>query len=103
MKKADELRNPQETSASTFLPAPEIRKIQSSRREMLRAAGVVTIAGTFALKAPLAMAQSSSYSPSSSTSNVNPFKDPSYAEGARQRMQAFIGGGADPEATRAIL
>jgi hypothetical protein len=106
MKNADELRNPQETSANTFLPVPGIRKIQPSRRELLRAAGVAgaaTIAGAFALKGPLAMAQSSSYSPSSSTSNVNPFKDPSYAEGARQRMQAFIGGGADPEATRAIF
>jgi esterase FrsA len=106
MKKPDELRNPQEANANAFLTAPEIRKIQPSRRELLRAAGVAgaaTIAGTFALKGPLAMAQSSSYSPSSSTSNVNPFKDPSYAEGARQRMQAFIGGGADPEATRAIF
>jgi esterase FrsA len=106
MKNPDERRNPQEANANAFLTAPEIRKIQPSRRELLRAAGVAgaaTIAGTFALKGPLAMAQSSSYSPSSSTSNVNPFKDPSYAEGARQRMQAFIGGGADPEATRAIF
>jgi dienelactone hydrolase len=49
------------------------------------------------------MAQRSSSSPSSSSGAVNPFKDPSYAEGARQRMQAFIGGGADPEATKAIF
>jgi esterase FrsA len=106
MKNADELPNPQETRANAFLTAPGTRKIQPSRRELLRAAGVAgaaTIAGTFALKGRLAIAQSSSYSPSSSTSNVNPFKDPSYAEGARQRMQAFIGGGADPEATRAIF
>jgi len=106
MKNADELPNPQETSANAFLTAPGTRKIQPSRRELLRAAGVAgaaTIAGTFALKGRLAIAQSSSYSPSSSTSNVNPFKDPSYAEGARQRMQAFIGGGADAEATRAIF
>jgi esterase FrsA len=48
------------------------------------------------------MAQSSS-SASSSIAKVNPFKDPRYAEGARQRMQAFIRGGADPEATRAIF
>jgi esterase FrsA len=106
MKNADELPNPQETRANAFLIAPGTRKIQPSRRELLRAAGVAgaaTIAGTFALKGRLAIAQSSSYSPSSSTSNVNPFKDPSYAEGARQRMQAFIGGGADAEATRAIF
>jgi esterase FrsA len=106
MKNADELPNPQETRANAFLTAPGTRKIQPSRRELLRAAGVAgaaTIAGTFALKGRLAIAQSSSYSPSSSTSNVNPFKDPSYAEGARQRMQAFIGGGADAEATRAIF
>ena len=103
MKNADELRNQQETSAKSFLHAPGICKFQPSRRELLRAAGAATIAGAFPLKGPLAMAQTSSYSPSSSTSNVNPFKDPSYAEGARQRMQAFIGGGADPEATRAIF
>ena len=106
MKNADELRNTQETGAETFLPAPGISKVQSSRRELLRAAGVAgaaTITGAFALKTPIAMAQSSSNSPSSSTSSVNPFKDPSYAEGARQRMQQFIGGGADPEATRAIF
>jgi len=103
MKNADELRNQQETSAKSFLHAPGICKFQPSRRELLRAAGAATIAGTFPLKGPLAMAQASSYSPSTSTSNVNPFKDPSYAEGARQRMQAFIGGGADPEATRAIF
>ncbi len=106
MKNADELQNSQETSANTFNPAPGLNKIQPSRRELLRAAGVAgaaTIAGAFALKGPVAMAQSSSSSPSSSTSTVNPFKDPSYAEGARQRMQQFIGGGADPEATRAIF
>ena len=106
MKNADKLRNPQETSANNFLPAPGMRKIQPSRRELLRAAGVAgaaTITGVLALKGPLAMAQSSSSSPSSSTSKVNPFQDPSYAEGARQRMQAFIGGGADPEATKAIF
>jgi hypothetical protein len=103
MKNVDELRNPQETSADTFLPVPGMRKIQPSRRDLLRAAGVAgaaTITGAFALEAPLAMAQGS---PSSLTSKVNPFKDPSYAEGARQRMQAFIGGGADPEATKAIF
>jgi esterase FrsA len=66
-------------------------------------AGAATIAGAFALKDPNAMAQSSLSSTSSPASNVNPFKDPSYAEGARQRMQAFIGGGADPDATKAIF
>jgi esterase FrsA len=103
MKNADELRNPQETTANTFLPGPGIHKIQPSRRELLRAAGAATIAGAFALKGPLAMAQSSSSAPASSPSKVNPFKDPSYAEGARQRLQGFIGGGADPEAARAIF
>src|ERR1700722_7556732 len=106
MKNEDELRNPQETSANTFIPGPGIRNVQPSRQELLRAtglAGAATIAEAFALKSPVAMAQSSSSSPSSSTSKVNPFKDPSYAEGARQRMQQLIGGGADPEATRAIF
>jgi esterase FrsA len=106
MKNADELRNPQETGANTLLPAPDMLKIQPSRRELLRAVGeasAATIAGAFALRGPLAMAQSSSSAPSSSIFKVNPFKDPSYAEGARQRMQGFIGGGADPEATRAIF
>ena len=109
MKNADELRNPQETSADTFLPAPEIRKIQPSRRELLRAAGVAgaaTIAGAFVFRDPLALAQSPSSSSSSyvaSTIKVNPFKDPAYAEGARQRLQQAIGSGADPEAARAIF
>lgn len=73
---------------------------------MLRAAGVAGAAGIaapFAFKNEAAMAQGSSSSSSSPASRVNPFKDPSYAEGARQRMQQFIGGGADPEATRAIF
>jgi dienelactone hydrolase len=100
MKNEYEVRNSKETSASTSLSAPNLREIQPSRRELLRAAGVATITGAFALNAPLAMAQSS---PASSTSKVNPFKDPSYAEGARQRMQAFINGGADPDATKAIF
>ncbi|MGH9692241.1 MAG: twin-arginine translocation signal domain-containing protein, partial [Candidatus Acidiferrales bacterium] len=106
MKNEEELRNPQKTSANTFLPGSGIRDIQPSRREVLRAVGVAgaaTIAGAFALKSPVAMAQSPSSSPSSSTSKVNPFKDPSYAEGMRERMQQFIRGGADPEATRAIF
>ncbi len=34
---------------------------------------------------------------------VNPFADRSYAEGAQQRIQEFIGRGADPAATRAIF
>jgi dienelactone hydrolase len=100
MKNSDELQNSQETSASGLVSSPDVRKIQPSRRELLRAAGAATVTGAFALKAPLAMAQSSSSSPAS---KVNPFKDPSYAEGARQRMQAFIGGGADPDATKAIF
>ncbi len=103
MKNADELRNSQEASANGSLVAPEKNNIQTSRRELLRAAGAAgaaTIAGALALKAPLAMAQGS---PSSPGSKVNPFKDPSYAEGARQRLQAFIGGGADPEAAKAIF
>jgi hypothetical protein len=61
MKNEDELQNPQETRANTFLPAPGIRKTQSSRRELLRAAGVAgvaTIAGALELNAPLAMGQS---------------------------------------------
>jgi esterase FrsA len=106
MKNSDELRNPQEADANAFLPAPGIHKLQPSRRELLRAAGVAgaaTIAGAFARGGSLAMAQSSSNSPSSPNSKVNPFKDPSYAEGMRQRMQQFIGGGADPDVTRAIF
>src|ERR1700689_2183339 len=106
MKNTDEFRNPQEKSAKASLPAPEISKFQPSRRELLQAvgaAGAATIAGNFALQDPLAMAQSSSHSPSSSTPKVNPFQDPSYAEGARQRIQQFIGGGADPDATKAIF
>lgn len=106
MKNADELRNPQGTSEEAFLPASGTRRIKTSRRELLRAAGVAgaaTIAGGFALTGPLAMAQSSPASPSSSNPKVNPFKDPSYAEGARQRLQQFIGEGADPDAARAIF
>ena len=103
MKNKFERRDTEETCANISNLAPGTSKMHSSRRELLRAvgaAGAATIAGGFALNASPATAQSAS---SSSTSKVNPFKDPSYAEGARQRMQAFIGGGADPEATKAIF
>jgi dienelactone hydrolase len=106
MKNADELRNPEETGANAPLSAPDARKAQPSRRELLRAlgvAGAATITGALMHGAPLAMAQSSSSSLYSSTSKVNPFKDPAYAEGARQRMQQFIGGTGDPENTKAIF
>src|SRR5579872_2006120 len=92
-KNEGELRNPQGTGANSVPPGPALRNLQPSRRELLRAAGVAgsaTIAAAFALKSPVAMAQGSSSSTSSSTSTVNPFKDPAYAEGARQRMQQFI-------------
>jgi esterase FrsA len=105
-KNEGELRNPQGTGANSVPPGPALRNLQPSRRELLRAAGVAgsaTIAAAFALKSPVAMAQGSSSSTSSSTSTVNPFKDPAYAEGARQRMQQFISGGADPDVTRAIF
>jgi esterase FrsA len=104
MKRSGELQDGQD--ANTSLDVPRISKIQRTRREVLRAAGLAgaaTIAGPIALRSRIVMAQSSPDSPYSSTSKVNPFKDPSYAEGARQRMQQFIGGGADPEATRAIF
>jgi esterase FrsA len=106
MKNADELKNPRETGAIDSLPAQEIGKAQPSRRDLLRTlgvAGAATITGAFTQGAPLAMAQSSSSSSSSPASKVNPFKDPSYAEGMRQRIQQFSGGGADPEVTKAIF
>ena len=118
MKNADELRNAQETSANPSLSSQEVRKNQRSRRDLLRGAavaGAATIAGAFRLT-DLAMAQGpSSPAPSSSSSTsasylyqtikVNPFKDPAYAEGARQRLQGFIGGAdsAEAEAGRAIF
>src|SRR5260221_8718344 len=34
---------------------------------------------------------------------VNPFKDPSFAEGRKQRLREFVGRGADPEAAAAIF
>ena len=40
MKNADELRNPEETGAHASLSAPDARKAQPSRRELLRALGV---------------------------------------------------------------
>jgi esterase FrsA len=106
MKNADELKNPRETGAIDSLPAQEIGKAQPSRRDLLRTlgvAGAATITGAFSSGAPLAMAQSSSSPSSSPASKVNPFKDPSYAEGMRQRIQQFSGGGADPEVTKAIF
>jgi esterase FrsA len=106
MKNADELKNPRETGAIDSLPAQEIGKAQPSRRDLLRTlgvAGAATITGAFSSGVPLAMAQSSSSSSSSPASKVNPFKDPSYAEGMRQRIQQFSGGGADPEVTKAIF
>src|SRR5580704_4779168 len=106
MKNADELKNPRETGAIDSLPAQEIGKAQPSRRDLLRTlgvAGAATITGAFTQGAPLAMAQSSSSPSSSPASKVNPFKDPSYAEGMRQRIQQFSGGGADPETTKAVF
>lgn len=102
MKNEDELRNPQQTRANTPGDVPDAPALQPSRRELLRAgvAGSAAIAAALAFKAPAAMAQSSS---SASASKVNPFTDPAYAEGARQRMQQFISEGADPDATRAIF
>jgi len=91
------------------------RKIQPSRRELLRGIGVVGAAAiTGAIRiTDLVMAQSapaSSSLPASVSSSasylysaikVNPFKDPAYAEGARQRLQQFSG--PDPEGARAIF
>lgn len=105
MKDPDQL-NQLQTGENGRLSLPETRTIPPSRRELLQAvgaAGAVTIAGAFAVGGPLAMAQSSVSSSSSSGSKVNPFKDPAYAAGARQRMQEFIGGGADPEVTKSIF
>lgn len=105
MKDLDPVHEPR-TGKNTVASTPETRTIQTSRRELLRAVGVAgaaTIAGAFAVGGPLAMAQDSPSSSASSGSKVNPFKDPAYAAGARQRMQEFIGGGADPEVTHAIF
>jgi len=119
MKNERELRNAQISIANQSSSWPEVRKNQPSRRELLRGAavaGAATIAGAFRLT-DLAMAQSpSSAAPSSSSSTsasylyqtikVNPFKDPAYAEGARQRLQQqFVGGAnsAEAEAGRAIF
>jgi esterase FrsA len=106
MKNPDELRNPQETSTDTSSRAPEACKLQPSRRDLLKAAGAVgavTLAGGFAFKGPLAMAQISFPTQTASMVKVNPFKDPSYAEGARQRLQQAIGSGVDPAAARAVF
>src|ERR1700675_3889810 len=118
MKNADELPNPRETSPNPSSSSPELRKNQPSRRDLLRGAavaGAATIAGAFRLT-DLAMAQGPSPpAPSSSSSTsasflyqtikVNPFKDPAYAEGARQRLQGFVGGADSDqaEAGRAIF
>jgi hypothetical protein len=118
MKNARELRNAQVSIANPSSSSPEVRKNQPSRRDLLRGAagaGAATIAGALRLT-DLAMAQSpSSAAPSSSSSTsasylyqtikANPFKDPAYAEGARQRLQQFVGGAnsAEAEAGRAIF
>src|SRR4051812_4349022 len=111
MKNTDKLRNPQEPGA----PATH-RRTQPSRRELLRGMGVAGAAAiTGAIRVTdLAMAQSKpalAASPSSSSSasylystvKVNPSKDPAYAEGARQRLESFLGPSGDPDAARAIF
>src|SRR5580700_5282854 len=118
MKNARELRNAQESIVNPSSSSSEGRKDQPSRRDLLRGAavaGAATMAGAFRVT-DLAMAQSfPSPAPSSSSSTsasylyqtikVNPFKDPAYAEGARQRLQQFVGGAnnADADAGRAIF
>ena len=111
MKDARELRNPRESIANPSSSSLEVGKNQPSRRDLLRGAavaGAATIAGAIRLT-DLAFAQGpSSPAPSSSSSTsasylyetikVNPFKDPAYAEGARQRLQEFVGGANNPEA-----
>jgi esterase FrsA len=118
MKNADEFRKPQRDSPDTSLGSPKTEKLQLSRRELLRGIGVASAAAlTGAIRVTdLAMAQNMSTSsalPSSVSSSasylysqikVNPFKDPAYAEGARQRLAGFSGpNGADPEAAKAIF
>jgi len=108
MKQEQEARNSQ-ADENFSQSLREMRKGQPSRREVLRAVGAAsavtaaTVAGAFPLGTPVTLAQGSASSGSSSGSKVNPFKDPAYAAGARQRMQEFIGGGADPEVTKAIF
>src|SRR5579872_7181766 len=115
MKHARELRNPQESIANPSSPSPQFPANRTSRRDLLRGAavaGAATIAGAFRLT-DLALAQSrSSPAPSSNsaaylyqTIKVNPFQDPAYAEGARQRLQQFVGGAnsAEAEAGHAIF
>src|SRR5450631_260496 len=112
MKNTRELRNAHESIANPSSSSPEVRKNQPSRRDLLRGAavaGAATIAGAIRVT-DLAMAQSPSSSSASAsylyqTIKVNPFKDPAYAEGARQRLQGFIGGAdsAEAEAGRAIF
>ena len=105
MKNADELHNAHEIDAE---PSPlSSSKAQPSRRELLRVAGVAgaaAIAGVFRVT-DLAMAQAPP-SPAGakylySSIKVNPFKDPAYAEGARQRLQQMSGG--DPEGAKAVF
>jgi len=85
-----------------------------SRRDVLRTLGVAGAAAiTGAIRVTdLAMAQPKPEIPASvyssatylySSVKVNPFKDPAYAEGARQRLQSFLGASGDPEAAKAIF
>lgn len=66
-------------------------------------AGAGSVTEAFTPAAVRAEARNSAPSSSSTAPKVNPFKDPSYADGARQRMQELIGRGADPQATREIF
>ncbi len=112
MKSADELRNPKQTRAGTAPAERPAGNRQPSRREVLRGIGIAGAAAiTGAIRVTdLAIAQSkpatsvaadSSASYLYSTIKVNPFKDPAYAEGARQRLQQLSG--VDPEGAKAIF
>src|SRR4051812_2962445 len=112
MTNADEVSKGQETMADVSEQSKNGPK--PSRRDVLRTLGVAGAAAiTGAIRVTdLAMAQPKPEIPASvyssatylySSVKVNPFKDPAYAEGARQRLQSFLGASGDPEAAKAIF
>jgi hypothetical protein len=72
-------------------------KVSATRRSFL-----ALTAGTGVLTSANALRAAQSGNPSR-TNGVNPFTDPSYAAGAKMRMQEFVGRGADPKEVAAIF
>lgn len=74
-----------------------------SRRQFLTVAGAGMLTAGLSGRIPESAAAELPQGSGTSPAGVNPFTDPSYAAGAKARMQEFVGRGADPKETAAIF